>query len=132
MLWHTARETPVCEYYAEGPKAAVWLMDFEFANPMHGNGTTPSSSATLSILYDSTLLMQGTQYPTSNLVMPQLDAMINKRSSSIITYVHTGKKKTMSINEASMDSQKMKLILGARSQMVENIYTPTCLNGASA
>ena len=30
------------------------------------------AGATLSIPYDSTLLIQGTQYPTSNLVMTQL------------------------------------------------------------
>ena len=35
------------------------------------------ASATLSIPYESTLLMQGTQYPTSNLVMPQLHQMIS-------------------------------------------------------
>jgi hypothetical protein len=70
-------------------------------------------------------MMQGTQYPTSNLVMPQLYQMIHKLSISSITYVHTGKKETMSIDEvlsSSMDSQKMKLIVAARSQMVENIY----------
>jgi hypothetical protein len=32
--------------------------------------------AALSIPYGSTLLMQGTQYPTCNLVMPQLYQMI--------------------------------------------------------
>ena len=51
--------------------------------------------------------------------------MINKLSSPSIEYVHTGKKETMSIDEVlstSMDSQKMKLIVGARSQMVENIF----------
>ena len=134
VLWHTARETPVCEYYTEGPKAAVWLMDFEYPH-LTGVGKCELNAwewdyskfacATLSILYDSTLLMQGTQYPTSNLVMPQLYQMIHKLSISSITYVHTGKKETMSIDEvlsSSMDSQKMKLIVAARSQMVENIY----------
>jgi hypothetical protein len=30
MLWHTVREVAVSEYYSEGPKAAIWLMDFEY------------------------------------------------------------------------------------------------------
>ena len=29
VLWHTEREEPVCEYYTEGPKTAIWLIDFE-------------------------------------------------------------------------------------------------------
>jgi hypothetical protein len=30
VLWHTIREVVVSEYYSEGPKAAIWLMDFEY------------------------------------------------------------------------------------------------------
>ena len=30
VLWHTMREVAVSEYYSEGPKAAIWLMDFEY------------------------------------------------------------------------------------------------------
>ncbi len=47
--------------------------------------------------------MQGTQYPTSNLVMPQLHQIISGLQMPKITY-------------------EMKLILKARTQMVESIY----------
>jgi hypothetical protein len=30
VLWHTMREVAFSEYYSEGPKAAIWLMDFEY------------------------------------------------------------------------------------------------------
>ena len=30
VLWHTMREVAVSEYYSEGPKAAIWFMDFEY------------------------------------------------------------------------------------------------------
>ena len=53
--------------------------------------------AALSIPYESTLLMQGTQYPTCNLVMPQLYQMITKLEMSSITYVHTARKETITI-----------------------------------
>ena len=58
------------------------------------------ASATLSIPYESTLLMQGTQYPTSNLVMPQLHQMISGLEMPKITYVHTAQRETISIHEA--------------------------------
>jgi hypothetical protein len=48
---------------------------------------TFKACAVLSIPYESTLLMQGTQYPTCNLVMPQLYQMITKLEMSRITYV---------------------------------------------
>jgi hypothetical protein len=41
----------------------------------------------LTIVYENTLLMQGNQYPTCNLVIPQLYQMITKLEMSIITYV---------------------------------------------
>ena len=83
------------------------------------------ASATLSIPYESTLLMQGTQYPTSNLVMSQLHQMISALEMPKITYVHTAQKETISIHEAlekAVMPEKMKLILKARTQMVESIY----------
>jgi hypothetical protein len=75
--------------------------------------------------YESTLLMQGTQYPTSNLVMPQLHQMITGLQMPKITYVHTVQRETISIEEAlekSVMLEKLKLILKARTQMVESIY----------
>ena len=53
--------------------------------------------ATLSIPYDSTKLMQGTQYPTSNLVMPQVYQMITKLEMTTMTYVHTSPKESISM-----------------------------------
>jgi hypothetical protein len=41
VLCHTMREVAVSEYYSEGPKPAIWLMDFEHpqlsANSTRGN-----------------------------------------------------------------------------------------------
>ena len=54
------------------------------------------ASATLSIPSESPLLMQGTQYPTSNLVMPQLHQMISGLQMPKITYVHTSQRETIS------------------------------------
>ena len=128
------REVAVSEYYSEGPKAAIWLMDFEHPQ-LTGVAkcelntwewqNSKVASATLSIPYESTLLMQGTQYPTSNLVMPQLHQMISGLEMPKITYVHTAQRETISIHEAldkAVMPEKMKLILKARTQMVESIY----------
>jgi hypothetical protein len=71
-------------------------------------------NATLSISYKSTLLMQGTQYPTSNLVMSHLHQMISGLQIPKITYVHTAQRETISIREALekvVMPEKMKLIL---------------------
>jgi hypothetical protein len=81
--------------------------------------------ATLSIPYDRTLLMQVTQYPTCNLVMSQLYQMIAKLEMSIITYVHTVRKETITIQEAlekAVSPDMTKHILKTRTQMVEIIY----------
>ncbi len=78
----------------------------------------------MSIPYESTLLMQGTQYPTSNLVMPQLHQMISGLQMPKITYVHTTQRETISTRESlekAVMSEKMKLILKTRTQMVESI-----------
>jgi hypothetical protein len=124
----------VSEYYSEGPKAAVWLMDFEYPqstgvakwelNAWECQNSKVVSAA-LSIPYESTLLIQGTQYPTSNLVMPHLHQMISALEMPKITYVHTTLRETISIHEAlekAVMSEKMKLILKVRTQMVESIY----------
>ena len=69
--------------------------------------------------------MQDTQYPTSNLVMPRLHQMISGLQMPKITYVHTTQRETISIREAlekAVMPEKMKLILKARTQMVESIY----------
>ena len=69
--------------------------------------------------------MQGTQYPTSNLVIPQLHQIISGLQMPKITYVHTTQRETISIREAlekAVMPEKMKLILKARTQMVESIY----------
>ena len=134
VLWHTMREVAVSEYYSEGPKAAIWLMDFEHPQ-LTGVAkyelntwewqNSKVAGATLSIPYESTLLMQGTQYPTSNLVMPQLHQMISGLQMPKITYVHTAQRETTSIHEAlekAVMPEKMTLILKARTQMVESIY----------
>ena len=134
VLWHTMREVAVSEYYSEGPKAAIWLMDFEHPQ-LTGVAkcelntwewqNSKVASATLNIPYESTLLMQGTQYPTCNLVMPQLHQMISGLEMPKITYVHTAQRETISIHEAldkAVMPEKMKLILKARTQMVESIY----------
>jgi hypothetical protein len=83
------------------------------------------TSATLSIPHESMLLMQGTQYPTSNLVMPHLHQMISGLQMPKITYVHTAQRETISIEETlekTVIPEKMKLILKVRTQMVESIY----------
>ncbi len=82
-------------------------------------------SATLCIPYESTLLMQDTHYPTSNLVIPQLHQMISRLQMPNITYVHTAQRETISICEAlekGVMPEKMKVILRVRTQMVESIY----------
>ncbi len=56
--------------------------------------------ATLSIPDDSTLLMQGNQYPTSNLVMPQLYRMIAKLEMPSVKYIHTAQKETIPVHAA--------------------------------
>ena len=77
----------MCEYYTEGPNTVIWLVEFE--NPqLNGMGkcelnsweweNSKVSCATLSIPYESTLLIQVTQYPTCNLVMTQFYQMITK------------------------------------------------------
>ena len=134
VLWHTQREEPVCEYYTEGPSTAIWLMDFEQPQ-LTGVAkcelntweweNSKVACATLSIPYDSTKLMQGTQYPTSNLVMPQVYQMITKLEMSTMTYVHTSRKESISIDEALQKAVRpdmMKRILKARTQMVESMY----------
>ena len=81
--------------------------------------------AALSIPYESTFLMQGTQYPTCNLVMPQLYQMITKLEMSSITYVHTARKETITIQAALEKAARpdmTKRILKARTQMVESMY----------
>jgi hypothetical protein len=128
------REVPVPEYYSKGPKPAIWFMDFEYPqltgvvkyelNTWEWQNSK-LASATLSIPYESTLLMQGTQYPTSNLVMSQFHQMIMGLQMPKITYVHTTQRETISIRETlekSVMSEKMKLILQVRTQMVEIIY----------
>ncbi len=57
--------------------------------------------------------MEGTQYPTSNLVMSQFHQMISGLQIPKITYVHTAQRETISIREAMekvVMSEKMKLI----------------------
>ena len=79
----------------------------------------------MSILYENTLLMKDTQYPTSNLVMPQFHQMISGLQMPKIMYVHTTQRETISIREAlekAVMPEKMKLILKTRTQMVESIY----------
>ena len=148
VLWHTEWENPVSEYYTEGPNTASWLMDFK--NPqLTGVGkcvtnllvvqTKPVGGelntwewenskvvcATLSIPYDNTLLIQGTQCPTSNLVMPQLYQMITKFEIPSITYVHTAQKETIPVHaalEKASRPEMMKGILKVRTQMVERMY----------
>ena len=101
------REVAVSEYFSKGPKAAIWLMDFQYPqfigvvkcelNTWEWQNSKVAS-ATLSIAYDSTLLMQGTHYPTSNLVMPQLHQMISGLQMPKIMYVHTAQGGTISIH----------------------------------
>jgi hypothetical protein len=81
VLWHNIREVTVSEYYSEGPKSVIWLMDFEYPqltgvakcelNTLEWQNSKVTSG-TLSIPYDSTLLMKDTHYSTSNLVIPHL------------------------------------------------------------
>jgi hypothetical protein len=80
-------------------------------------------SASFSIPYDSTSLMQGTQYPLSNLVMPQLHRKINRLSLHGIAYAHTGKKKSVSIDEVLSSEELMRHNVRPRALMVESIYT---------
>jgi hypothetical protein len=81
--------------------------------------------ATLSIPYDSTKLMQGTQYPTCNLLMSQVYQMITKIEMTTTTYVHTSRKESITIDEAlekPVRPDMMKHILKTRTQMVESMY----------
>ena len=69
--------------------------------------------------------MQGTQYPTCNLLMPQLYQMITKLEMTTMTYVHTSRKESITIDEAlekAVRPDMMKRILKARTQMVESLY----------
>ena len=71
------------------------------------------------------VLMQGTQYPTCNLVMSQLYQMITKLEMSSITYVHTARKETITIQSAlekAASPDMTKHILKERTQMVESMY----------
>ena len=54
--------------------------------------------ATLNIPYERTLLMQDTQYPTSNLVIPQLHQMMVNLEIPIMTYAHTTQKETIPVH----------------------------------
>ena len=106
------------------------LVDWQKCNNWRGGCSwelenSKVACATLSIPYDSTKLMQGTQYPTSNLVMPQVYQMITKLEMSTMTYVHTSRKESISIDEALQKAVRpdmMKRILKARTQMVESMY----------
>ena len=67
--------------------------------------------------------MQGTQYPTCNLVMPQLYQMITELEMSSITYVDTARKETITTQaalEKAASPDMTKRILQARTQMVES------------
>ena len=58
-------------------------------------------------------------------VMPQLYQMISGLQIPKITCVHTAERETISIHEAlekAVMPDKMKLILKARTQMVESMY----------
>ena len=69
--------------------------------------------------------MQGTQYPTCNLVMPQLYRMITKLEMISITYVHTARKETITMQSAlekAANPDMTKRILKVRTQMVGNMY----------
>jgi hypothetical protein len=62
--------------------------------------------------------MQDTQYPTSNLVMSQVYQMITKFEMSTMTYVHTSRKESISIDEALQKAVRpdmMKHILKTRT-----------------
>ena len=86
------------------------------------------SCVTLSIPYENTLLMQDTQYPTCNLVIPQFYQMITKLEMKIITYVHTPRKETITIQttlEKSVSPDMTKRILKVRTQMVTG---RSCIN----
>ena len=86
---------------------------------------TTAEKGAADIPYESTLLMQGTQYPTCNLVMPQLYQMITELEMSSITYVHTARKETITIQAALEKAARpdmTKRILKARTQMVESMY----------
>jgi hypothetical protein len=116
------------------PSTAIWLMDFEqpqltgVAKCEFNTWEWENSKvacATLSIPYDSTKLMQGTQYPTCNLLMPQVYQMITKLEMTTMTYVHTSRKESITIDEAlakAVRPDMMKRILKARTQMVERLY----------
>ncbi len=81
------------------------------------------ASVTLSIPYER--LHIGTQYPICNLVMSQLYQMITKLEMSSITYVHTVRKETITIQtalEKTVSPDMTKRILKVRTQMVENMY----------
>ena len=75
--------------------------------------------ATLNIPYERTLLMQDTQYPTSNLVMTQFYQMITNLEMTSITYVHTDQKETILVHtalEKTFRPEMMKGILKVRTQ----------------
>jgi hypothetical protein len=80
---------------------------------------------TLSIPYDSTKLMKDTQYPTCNLLMSQLYQIITKVEMTTMTYVHTSRKESITIDETLEKDARpdmMKHILKVRTQMVESMY----------
>jgi len=61
--------------------------------------------------------MQGTKYLTSNLVMLQLYEMITKLEMPTITYVHTARQETISIDAALEEA--------VRPDMMKRINTET-------
>jgi hypothetical protein len=65
--------------------------------------------------------MSDTQYPTSNLVIPQLHQMMVKLEIPIMTYAHTTQKETIPVH-TSLAKEMMKGILKTRTQMVKNMY----------
>jgi hypothetical protein len=89
------------------------------------SGTTAEKGAADKDQPTTNRLMQGTQYPTCNLVMPQLYQMITKLEMNSITYVHTARKETITIQaalEKAANPDMTKRILKARTQMVESMY----------
>ncbi len=74
---------------------------------------------------DGRMVLSHTQYPTCNLVMSQLYQMITKLEMRSITYVHTARKETITIQTAlenAANPDMTKRILKARTQMVESMY----------
>ena len=116
----------MCEYYTEGPNTTVWLMDFENTHLTRvGKCDLNTWEWENSKVVCPVLSITEGPNTTGNLVIPQVYQMIGKLEMNIITYVHTTRKETITIQttlDQAVNPDMTNRILKARTQMVESMY----------